>query len=408
MADALRPRDAKDVEGAVQWALAHRRSLEIVGHGTKRSLGRPAQVDATLDLAGLAGVTLYEPEELVLSARAGTPLSEIEVLLDAAGQQLAFEPMDFGRLLGAPSRQATIGGVLAANLSGPRRIKSGAARDHFLGVAAVSGRGEVFKAGGRVVKNVTGYDLCKLLAGSWGTLAAMTDVTIKTLPRPETEATVIVVGLDAARAMQAMAAAMGSSCDVSGAAHLAADVAARVGDDVAVGRSVTVLRIEGVAPSVAHRTDALMNVLRPFGALDALGEAQSRALWEAIRDVMPFAAGGPAGNTIVWRLSVAPTKGAAAAQLIAQRTDAAFLYDWAGGLVWAALAPTDDVGAAAVHGAVASYGGHATLIRAPAALRASVAAFEAHTGGLAALTKRVKDAFDPRGVLGPGRMWAGV
>jgi glycolate oxidase FAD binding subunit len=408
MADALRPRDAEDVKGAVEWAVAHRKALEIVGHGTKRSLGRPAQVDATLDLAGLAGVTLYEPEELVLSARAGTPLREIEALLDAAGQQLAFEPMDFGPLLGAPARQATIGGVLAANLSGPRRIKAGAARDHFLGVAAVSGRGEIFKAGGRVVKNVTGYDLCKLLAGSWGTLAAMTDVTIKTLPRPETEASVILFGLDAARAMQAMAGAMGSSCDVSGAAHFAADIAARTCDDVAVGRSVTALRIEGVAPSVAHRTAALGNVLRPFGAPDALGEAQSRALWGAIRDAVPFAAAGPAGNTIVWRLSVAPTKGAAAARLVAQRADAAFLYDWAGGLVWAALAPTDDVGAAAVHGAIASCGGHATLIRAPAALRASVAAFEPQSGGLGALTKRVKDAFDPRGVLSPGRMWAGV
>src|ERR1700694_362684 len=168
MADALRPRDVEDVEMAIQWALAHHKSVEIVGHGTKRSLGRPAQVDATLDLAGLAGVTLYEPEELVLSARAGTPLLEIEALLDAAGQQLAFEPMDFGPLLDAPSRQATIGGVLAANLSGPRRIKAGAARDHFLGAAAVSGRGEVFKAGGRGVKNVTGYDLCKLLGGVWG------------------------------------------------------------------------------------------------------------------------------------------------------------------------------------------------------------------------------------------------
>src|SRR5712672_1890861 len=228
MADALRPRDAKDVEGAVQWALAHRKSLEIVGHGTKRSLGRPAQVDATLDLAGLAGVTLYEPEELVLSAGAGTPLSEIEDRLDAAGQQLAFEPMDFGPLLGAPARQATIGGVLAANLSGPRRIKAGAARDHFLGVAAVSGRGEVFKAGGRVVKNVTGYDLCKLLAGSWGTLAAMTDVTIKVLPRAETEQTLLIRGLEPARAVAAMTSAMGSSGDVSGAAHLPADVAARI------------------------------------------------------------------------------------------------------------------------------------------------------------------------------------
>ena len=220
MADTHHARDAKDVEAAVQWALAQKKSLEIVGHGTKRALGRPAQVDATLDLSGLTGVTLYEPEELVLSARAGTPLAEIEDLLAAKAQQLAFEPMDYGPLLGGQPRQATIGGVLAANLSGPRRIKAGAARDHFLGFTAVSGRGETFKSGGRVVKNVTGYDLCKLMAGSWGTLAAMTDVTVKTLPRPETEATVLVLGLEPARAADAMAAAMGSSGDVSGAAHL--------------------------------------------------------------------------------------------------------------------------------------------------------------------------------------------
>src|SRR6202030_1491174 len=269
MADRFKPRDQQDVAAAVEWALAGGKTLEIVGAGSKREIGRAAQWDLTLDLSGLSRVTLYEPEELVLSAKAGTPLAEIEELVASHGQELAFEPMDYGPVLGRSMGRGTLGGALATNLSGPRRIKAGAARDHFLGVSAVSERGEVFKAGGRVVKNVTGYDLCKLLAGSWGTLAAMTDVTIKTLPRPETEATVIVVGLDAARAMQAMAAAMGSSCDVSGAAHLAADVAARVGDDVAVGRSVTVLRVEGVAPSVAHRSDALMNVLRPFGALDA-------------------------------------------------------------------------------------------------------------------------------------------
>src|ERR1700722_8913389 len=182
MPDTYTPRHHKDIETAVRWAIAKGKSLEIVGHGSKRVLGRPAQVDTTLDLSGLTGVTLYEPEELVLSARAGTPLAEIETLLDAKAQQLAFEPMDYGPLLGGPSGQQTIGGVLAANLSGPRRIKAGAARDHFLGFTAVSGRGETFKSGGRVVKNVTGYDLCKLLAGSWGTLAAMTDVTIKTLP----------------------------------------------------------------------------------------------------------------------------------------------------------------------------------------------------------------------------------
>src|SRR3954468_11868368 len=228
MADTLQPRDAKEVEAAVQWLLAEGKAAEIVGHGSKRPIGRPAQTDFTLDLSALTGVTLYEPEELVLSANAATPLAEIEALVAAKGQQLAFEPMDYASVLGGVAGRGTIGGALAANLSGPRRIKAGAARDHFLGFSAVSGRGETFKSGGRVVKNVTGYDLCKLMAGSWGTLGAMTEVTIKVLPQPETETTVIVSGLDEIAAMRAMTAAMGLPCEVSGAVHLPAAIAARI------------------------------------------------------------------------------------------------------------------------------------------------------------------------------------
>ena len=166
MTDTLKPRDAKDVEDAVVWALAEGKTLEIAGQGSKRGIGRPSQSDITLDLSGLTGVTLYEPEELVLSARAGTPIAEIERLVADKNQELAFEPMDCGPLFDRASGAGTIGGVLAANLSGPRRIRAGAARDHFLGFSAVSGRGETFKSGGRVVKNVTGYDLSKLMARS--------------------------------------------------------------------------------------------------------------------------------------------------------------------------------------------------------------------------------------------------
>src|SRR5579871_5377748 len=228
MSDLLKPREASEVEAAVQWALAGGKTLGVAGRGTKRAIGRAAQWDATLDLSGLSGVTLYEPEELVLSAKAGTPLAEIEALVANSKQELAFEPMDYGSLLGGAVGAASIGGVLAANLSGPRRIKAGAARDHFLGVHAVSGHGEIFKSGGRVVKNVTGYDICKLLAGSWGTLAVMTEVTIKTLPRAETEVSVMVLGLDDAAARKAMSATTGSYADVSAAAHAPAAVAARV------------------------------------------------------------------------------------------------------------------------------------------------------------------------------------
>jgi glycolate oxidase FAD binding subunit len=407
-ADSLRARDAKDVEAAVQWALAESKSLEIIGQGTKRTLGRPAQSDATLDLSSLAGVTLYEPEELVLSARAGTPLSEVATLLASSAQELAFEPMDYGPLLGLPAERGTIGGVLAANLAGPRRIKAGAARDHFLGATAISGRGDIFKTGGRVVKNVTGYDLCKLLAGSWGTLAAMTDVTLKVLPRAETEATLLLLGLAEAEAVKAIATAMGSSCDVSAAAHLPANVAVRVSVELPSGRAITALRIEGVEPSVIHRRRVLEALTAPFGTSAVLDAAPSRALWRAVRDVTPFAVDGPVGERVVWRISTAPMKGAQLAEIITAECDSEFLLDWAGGLVWAAIASSEDAGAAVVRKAVQVCGGHATLIRASLASRAALAVFEPQASGLAALTKRVKQSFDPKGVLGAGRMWAGV
>src|SRR5215208_5785723 len=285
--DTLKPRDAKDVEDALQWALGEGKALElgegkaleIVGQGSKRAIGRPAQTDLTLDLSGLSGVTLYEPEELVLSAKAGTPLAEI--------------------------------GALAANLSGPRRIKTGAARDHFLGFSAVSGRGETFKSGGRVVKNVTGYDLCKLMAGSWGTLGVMTEVTIKVLPRSEAETTIIVCGLDESAAVRAMTTGMSLPCEVSGAAHLPAAAAARipVGDIIAPARALTVLRLEGVEPSVARRKVALQAALKDFGEIRFCSGIVSRDLWRAIRDVIPFAASRTASDQPLWRISTAPTKG---------------------------------------------------------------------------------------------------
>jgi glycolate oxidase FAD binding subunit len=398
MTDVLKPRDAKDVEAAVQWALADGKTLEVVGSGTKRAIGRAAQWDLSLDLSGLSGVTLYEPEELVLSAKAGTPLAAIEALLAAHNQELAFEPMDYGPLLGT-SGGGTIGGALGANVSGPRRIKAGAARDHFLGFTAVSGRGETFKSGGRVVKNVTGYDLCKVLAGSWGTLAVMTDVTVKVLPRAETEETLLVLGLDDAVAANAMSAAMGSSNDVSGAAHLPVAVAAQT--MAGAGRAVTALRIEGVAPSVAHRLATLEALLKAFGTLAKLDEAASRSFWKTLRDVRAFAA----DDRPLWRISTAPARGHEIAAAIG---GGAHYYDWAGGLIWLALPLSDDGGAARVRRATAAVGGHATLIRAPAAVRAAVPVFAPQDEGVAALTRRIKESFDPKGVLNAGRMYAGV
>lgn len=421
MSDHLKPRDAAEVEAAIGWALAGGKTLEVAGRGTKRAIGRAAQWDATLDLSALTGVTLHEPEELVLSAKAGTPLAEVEALAAASGQELAFEPMDYGPLLGVAAGAGTIGGMLAANLSGPRRLKAGAARDHFLGATAVSGRGETFKSGGRVVKNVTGYDLCKLLAGSWGTLAVMTEVTVKTLPRAEGEETVLVMDLDDAAAGKVMAAVMGSYADVSAAAHLPVTAAARIGETASAHRAVTAFRLEGVVPSIAHRKSVLERLVAPFGVVDTLAAAASRAFWRAVRDVAPFAAtpdtrptdsrsASPARDEerCVWRISTVPSRGAEVGRTLVERAGAEVMYDWAGGLVWAALSASDDAHAPLVRASVAAAGGHATLVRAPAALRAKVDVFEPEPAALAALTARVREGFDPRGLLNPGRMWAGV
>jgi glycolate oxidase FAD binding subunit len=312
--------------------------------------------------------------------------------------------MDYGPLLGGEAGQGTLGGALATNLSGPRRVKAGAARDHFLGVICVTGRAETIKSGGRVVKNVTGYDMCKVLAGSWGTLAAMTDVTIKVLPKAEAEATVIVEGLDDARACAAMAAAMGSSCDVSGAAHLPDHVASYF-DGLPKPQAATALRLEGFAPSVKHRKEALAALMKPFGPVTLLDEKNSRALWQSVRQVRPFATNA-ARQRPLWRISCPPSKGY---EIAAAVTPAAqMFYDWAGGLLWVAMPFADEADAASIRAAVKGVGGHATLVRAPAAVRASVDVFEPQDTDLRALNKRVKEGFDPTGVLNPGRMWAGV
>ena len=268
----------------------------------------------------------------------------------------------------------------------------------------MTGRGDTIKSGGRVVKNVTGYDMCKVLAGSWGTLGAMTEVTIKVLPKAETEATIVIGGLDDATAAKAMAAAMGSPFDVSGAAHLPDHVVSWF-DGLPGIDAATALRIEGFAPSVAHRTDALAVTMTGYGPVAILKDKESRALWRSVRDVKAFA-GEAVRDRPLWRISTAPSRGH---EIAARITPAAqMFYDWAGGLVWVAMPFAGEPDAAAIRAAVAAVGGHATLIRAPAAVRAVTDVFEPPTRGVAGLSKRVKEAFDPKGVLNPGRMWAGV
>ena len=389
---------------AVQWAVANRAPLEIVGQGSKRGLGRPTQTRATLDTSRLTGITLYEPEELVLTARAGTPIGEIEALLARGEQEMQFEPMDYGPLHGRERGAGTIGGVVSCNLAGPRRLKAGAARDHVLGIRIVTGRGEAIKSGGRVVKNVTGYDLSKGVTGAFGTLGVLTEVTIKVLPRAEHETTLALRGLTDEAAATAMARAMGSSAEVSGAAHLPELVAKRVDDGALGSAPATLLRVEGFETSVAYRVATLRKLLGDAGgsAEEVHGDV-SRAIWRDIRDAVPFADGT---MKPVWRLSVAPTEGWRAVDALRRGTGVDAFYDWQGGLVW--LRMEGDPEADAMRRITAKLGGQATLVRAEPSLRASVAVNEPEPPALAALSRRLKEQFDPHGVLNPGRMVAGV
>lgn len=358
--------------------------LEIAGGGTRRDLGRPVQAEKTISTASLNGISLYEPGALTIVAGAGTPLADIEAALAAERQRLAFEPMDHRALLGS-SGEPTIGAVAAMNNSGPRRIQTGAARDAMLGVRFIDGRGQVIRNGGRVMKNVTGYDLVKLMGGSWGTLGVITEVALKVLPAPEASATVALSGLDDATAIKALSAALGSPYDVSGAAHVNGE---------------TIVRIDGFDSQIAHRGPALVAALKGFGSASIVTGEESETLWSDLRDVAPFT--GREGA--VWRVSVKPTDGPKLVAALRSTEDVEAFYDWGGGLVWLLLPDTLDAGATAIRAQTAALGGHATLVRASAATRAAVEVFEPEFGPLAALTARVRAEFDPKHILNPGRM----
>ena len=403
------PADLGELRDAIGEGLAAEEPLELVAGGSKRGLGRPLQLPRTLDLSRLAGIRDYQPSELVLTAAAATPIVEIEAELAAAGQMLAFEPPDWGALLDLPASAAgrrTLGGVLACNLSGPRRVKAGAARDHFLGFRGVSGRGEIFKAGGKVVKNVTGYDLCKVMAGSYGTFAALEEVTIKVLPQPEAACTVALCGLDAATGVRCLNHALASPHEVSGAVYLPCSAAALSPFTGVSG--VVALRLEGPSPSVSFRRDRLLAELGSDCESTSFDNEASAAFWRSIRDVIPL---GQLADRAVWRVSVAPSRGAELGEAIARQLDARWYLDWGGGLLWVAITESDDGGAeiirAAVRGADGHGTGHATLIKGSPALRRAIPVFEPQPPPLAALAARVKESFDPRHILNPGRMVEG-
>jgi glycolate oxidase FAD binding subunit len=402
MSDVLAPTDEAGFASAVAAAASAKEPLLVLGNGTKAGMLRPVQAARSLSTRNHTGISVYSPNELIISARAGTPLAEIEAVLAEHGQHLIAEVPDFGVLFGATAQQ-TLGGIVATNLSGPRRVAWGAMRDHVLGVRAVNGRGDVIHSGGRVLKNVTGLDLCKLLCGSHGTLGVITEITLKVLPAPESVGTVVLPGLDAADGVAALSAALGSPYSVSGAAWLPAQAAARVPGVAGFGGSVSLARIEDFTSSVDYRTARLRGDLgRPDAVI--LDEDASRAVWRTVRDLTPL---GADQHDAVWRVSVRPSAGPAVLHALAEAFDAHGFLDWGGGLVWIAGAATTQAHAA-VEAAAKAAGGTWMLMRAAEPLRAAVDVIPPEPETLAGITRRVKAALDPHFVLNPGRMYAGI
>lgn len=405
MSSLLRPAAGWELQNMLAPMIERQLPVEIVGSGSKRAIGRPTQAAVQLTTSAMQGIWLYEPTELVMSAQAGTTLAQIEATLASNGQMLAFEPIDLGPATGGSRGTQTIGAVFAANASGSRRIRSGAARDSLLGIEAVNGRAELFRAGGRVMKNVTGVDLCRGLAGSWGTLAVLVEVTFKVLPWPEAAATLVYFGLPDDLGVEVLCAAMRLPFEVSGAVHLPEGLARRLEHDGlrAQGQSITVLRIENFQRSVDYRKEEVRKALKVYGEPAVLATSDSLSFWGELRhlSVMPYNR-----ETCLWRVSTTPARAPKVVAGIKRHMPAEAYYDWAGGLIWIEVPASADAGASDIRRAVAVNGGHATLIRAEPEVRASVEVFQPQPPALERLMRGMKDAFDPYRVLNPGRMYA--
>lgn len=406
MPETLTPETETQLLELARWALAEKQTLAIEGFGTKAGFGYASTANRRVSLRAVTGIVDYEPSELVMTARAGTPLHEVESALADHGQCLAFEPPDLGALFGTAGGGGSIGGVFLGNLSGPRRFTAGAARDHILGVRALSGRAEIWKSGGRVIKNVTGYDLSKLLAGSWGTLSFAMELTFKVLPAPAYSVSLALGGLAAAGGVELLARLAQSRLECSGLAYIPGRLLssleiAHQGDD---DRGVALVRLEGSRVSVEARHRDLLHLLPPGEPPHALEGEASRRVWTGIRDVRPLAV--DPGNAVIAKLSLPPAAAGETAGMLSGKPGRAWYADGGGGWIWVGLgeAVAADTITVLRH-RLRACGGSAVLYRAPETLKRAVGLYADWPEGLISLTHRIKHSFDPENILNPGRLF---
>ena len=406
------PSDEKEVSIIIKKFYKSGIPLELIGNGTKRKIGKSLQCAKTLNLSKLNGIIEYLPEELYIKVKAGTPIQEIENELKKNNQQLAFEPIDFGNLLYGKSNYGTAGGQVSCNISGPRRFKVGSIRDHILGFRGVNGRGEIIKSGGTVVKNVTGYDLSKLICGSYGTLVALTEITFKILPLPEEVKTLIIHNQKLEKANELLYRSIISSNDISGASYLPTEpkIPGCVMNiektfklnDLKHKGSLTAIRIEGLKNSVNQRMENLINELKIKNFnISILETYQSEIFWDKVKNLEFF----HFSKNNILRIVIPASE---STQLIYQLSNNfKYFLDWGGSLIWLEAYELSEEMFDSIRKKVVKHGGYLTMIKNSDYLPYVEDVFTINRDRFN-ISQSIKRSFDPKRILNPGKMYTGI
>ena len=400
----LKPEGEEAIAEAIKHCYKKNIPLEISGLGSKKNIGKNFQSQKTLDLSNYSGIIKYEPEELYIKVKSGTSIKEIKEELDKKNQQLAFEPNDFGFLFEGKSNEGTIGGVLSSNFAGPRRFKVGSARDHILGFKGVNGKGEIIKSGGTVVKNVTGYDLSKIITGSFGTLSVFTEISVKVLPKADLAKTLVIENPHLKKGLDYLNVALGSSTDPSGGVFYPEYFRNQFTfNDLTTEGPITAIRIEGSKLSVDERINQLLEELNVSSKeISILDSTQSNIFWENTRSLKVFT--GLKSNLL--RVIVPASE---VFDLINKLKpyNIKYFVDWGGNLVWLQLDEINWNSIKEIRSLVKNLGGYLTIIKAEASLKASIDIFTIDEVKYR-ISEKIKKSFDPKRILNPGKMYTGI
>tara|TARA_Y100001970_G_C14248589_1_gene870082 strand:+ start:1784 stop:3040 length:1257 start_codon:yes stop_codon:yes gene_type:complete len=402
--DTLKPKNEGELQQIIKFCFKKELPIEIIGFGTKKEIGKKLQCAKTLDMSSMSGIIDYKPEELYITVKAGTPIKTIKNKLRENNQYLAFEPTNFSEIFEKNSNEGTIGGTMSCNFSGSRRFKVGSARDHILGFKGFNGKGEKIKSGGTVVKNVTGYDLSKLIVGSFGTLLVLSEITLKVLPIQTDTKTIIVSGLALENSLTLMNSAIGSSNDPSGVVFYPEYLRKNfVFNDLVHPGSITAIRIEGTKISTEQRANNIINDLalndKKFTILDT---NQSEIFWEDTRSLKVF---GKSEKSIL--RAVVPTSETANLINRLKIFHPNYFIDWGGSLIWLELDYLSGQKIDQIRKRVLDTKGYLTVIKSSGNNKSSSEIFTIDPIKFK-ISQNIKKSFDPKRIFNPGKMYSGI